>query len=147
VLEGLTGQRSDLVPAAVGVAVAFCFTSVRRRAQAAVDHILPTREELALFFTDIVGSTEPLANVGDAEWRQLLEQYRKGEEVSGLAVCAAARVMSTGGPGEIVVADTLREVLTSAGLLPSGPRGAQAKGVPGVWRLHAVVTSGAGQQQ
>ena len=35
----------------------------------------------------------------------------RGEEVSGLAVWAAARVMSSAGPGEILVSEAMRELL------------------------------------
>jgi class 3 adenylate cyclase len=198
-IEATTGQRTDVLPVVVGLGVALGFQPLRRRAQAAADRILPAREQRVLFFTDIVGSTERLADLGDARWRAILEQYRsvvrrelrrfggtemhiagdsffvtftdplravrcaealapallalgvpsrfgmhwgacemRGEEVSGLAVWAAARVMSTAGPGEIVVSDAMREPLLDAGLALRD-RGTHAlKGLPGEWRLHAL---------
>jgi class 3 adenylate cyclase len=173
-----------------------------------VDHVLPSRQELALFFTDIVGSTERLTELGDARWRELLDQYRatvrrelrkhrgtemhiagdsffatfgdpvravrcaqvlqnslralsvpsrfglhwgacemRGEEVSGLAVWAAARIMATADKDEIVLSDPMRVALEQAA---AGPvlwlnledRGAHTlKGLPGEWRLHALASS------
>jgi class 3 adenylate cyclase len=57
--------------------------------------------------------------------------------VTGLSVWAAARVMSTAGPSEIVVSDSMRALLSDAGI-PLEDRGAYPlKGLPGEWRLHA----------
>lgn len=201
VFEGATGHHSDLMPAASGVLVAIAFEPVRRCARVMVDRILPAREERALVFGDIVGSTQRLAEVGDQAWRDLLARYRetvrrelrrfggaevhaagdgffatfadplqaarftlalapglqelgvatrfgmhwgacevRGEDVTGLAVWIAARVMSTAGASEVVVSDAMREVLESAGNGPSlEDRGAyNLKGLPGEWRIHAI---------
>ncbi|MBV9601722.1 MAG: adenylate/guanylate cyclase domain-containing protein [Chloroflexi bacterium] len=201
-LQPVLGQQTDLVPVIVAVGVAVTFRGVRRRVQAAVDNVLPAREERALFFTDIVGSTELLAQIGDTRWREQLERYRtnvrselrrfggaemhiagdsffaaftdpvravrcaralaprlrglgipsrfgihwgvcemRGEEVSGLAVWTAARVMATAGPDEIVVSDAIRERVADAAV-PMEERGLhQLKGIPGEWRLHAIVAT------
>jgi class 3 adenylate cyclase len=183
----------------VGLSVAVGFQPLRRRTQRLVDRVLPAREERALFFTDIVGSTERLAELGDTRWREVLEQYRatvrrelkrhggtemhiagdsffitfndplsavrcaqalapalrglglpsrfgmhwgacemRGEEVSGLAVWAAARVMSIAGPGEIIVSDAMHEPLVDAGLALQDRGRHSLKGLPGEWRLHAL---------
>jgi len=61
----------------------------------------------------------------------------RGEEVSGLAVWTAARVMATAGPDEIVVSEDMHQVLSDAVSLED--RGVHIlKGIPGEWRLHAV---------
>jgi class 3 adenylate cyclase len=64
----------------------------------------------------------------------------RGEEVSGLAVHTAARVMSVAGGGEILISQPLRDGLANTDLT-LGDRGVhQLKGVPGEWPLYAVKT-------
>jgi class 3 adenylate cyclase len=70
------GHDSATILAAV--AVAALFGPLRRRVRTLVDHVLPAREKLTLLFTDIVGSTERTAAIGDAAWRELLDAYRAG---------------------------------------------------------------------
>jgi len=67
-------------------------------------------------------------NVGDV--------YRRDEDVSGLAVIIAARIMSLGGPGEILVSNTVRLAATGEPVRfePRGER--ELKGVPGRWELY-----------
>src|SRR5262249_33904823 len=77
-IQAMTGQSTALVPGAIGFVVALSVQPVRRWARIAVDRTLPASEERALFFRDIVGSTELLAEVGDARWRHVLDQYRAG---------------------------------------------------------------------
>jgi class 3 adenylate cyclase len=200
VLVSMTGQRTDLVPGVAGVFVALTFQPVRSRAQTLVDRLLPEREERALFFTDIVGSTDLVARMGDARWRDLLDRYRatvrkalrrhggtemhiagdsffavfvdplravrcaetlvpvlrslglpsrfgihwgtcemRGEEVSGLSVWMAARVMSAAGQDEIVVSEALRNAV-GQDTLEFQFRGRHSlKGIPGTWPLHALL--------
>jgi class 3 adenylate cyclase len=76
VLEALTGERSDLMTAALAVGAAVAFGPMRRRIRPLADRFLPARAELILLFTDIVGSTRVAAEVGDERWRGLLERYR-----------------------------------------------------------------------
>jgi class 3 adenylate cyclase/alpha-beta hydrolase superfamily lysophospholipase len=74
-------------------------------------------------------------NVGDV--------YRRAEDVSGLAVIIAARIMSLAGPGEILVSNTVRLAATGAPV-QFEPRGEHMlKGVPGQWELYACAPSGA----
>ena len=62
----------------------------------------------------------------------------RGEEVSGIAVWTAARVMSTAGADEIVLSETMRS-LVEDDHLPLVDRGVHhLKGIPGQWRLHAI---------
>jgi class 3 adenylate cyclase len=75
-LEGATGARSEIVTALLAVGAALAFGPVRRRLRPLVDRFLPARAELALLFTDIVGSTRIAAEIGDARWRSLLDRYR-----------------------------------------------------------------------
>jgi class 3 adenylate cyclase len=198
-IEATTGGRADLVTFGIAVLVALGFRPLHRRMRVLADRILPARQELALLFTDIVSSTDRLAELGDARWRAILDQYRstvrrelrhhggsemhiagdsffvtftdprravrcalalvpalraidvpsrfglhwgtcemRGEEVSGIAVWAAARVMSTAGADEIVLSDTMRR-LVEDDHLPLEDRGVHhLKGIPGDWRLHAI---------
>jgi len=68
-------------------------------------------------------------HVGDVEMR--------GEQVSGLAVYAAARVMAAAGEDQILVSGDLADVLPGAVPLHDAGRHA-LKGVPGEWQLFAV---------
>jgi class 3 adenylate cyclase len=69
-------------------------------------------------------------HIGECEMR--------GEQVSGLAVHVAARVMAAAGDGEILISSALREA--AAGLdvqLRDGGRH-ELRGVPGAWQLYAL---------
>jgi len=62
----------------------------------------------------------------------------RGEEVTGLAVHTAARVMTAATEGEILISDPLRAALAGTDLTLD-ERGVHAlKGVPGEWALYAV---------
>jgi class 3 adenylate cyclase len=75
-LEAATGQRTELLSVGIALALAAGFPALRRRTKTVVDQLLPAREAFALLFTDIVGSTERLAERGDARWREDLADYR-----------------------------------------------------------------------
>jgi class 3 adenylate cyclase len=159
----------------------------------------PQRLLSAVLFTDLVGSTERAAAVGDEHWKSVLDRHdtavrtivgrcggsvikttgdgvlallpsagislraavtirqdlaadgldvrigvhvgdvdRRGDDVSGLAVNIASRVMSHGGAGEIVVtASTVAAVAgQGAAFEPLGSH--DLKGVPGSWELFRV---------
>ncbi len=66
-----------------------------------------------------------------------------GQNVGGLAVHIASRVMSAAGPDEVLVSGTLREVVVGSGLEFEDRGLHQLKGVPGEWRLWALVRDGA----
>jgi class 3 adenylate cyclase len=75
-LQPVTGQNSEIVTAALAVAAAFAFAPMSRRLRPIADRLLPSRELLTLFFTDIVESTKKAVELGDERWRDLLERYR-----------------------------------------------------------------------
>jgi class 3 adenylate cyclase len=191
-------ERSDLVSTGLGVCAAFALGPMRRRMRPIVDRFLPARARLTMLFTDIVGSTQAIVDLGDERWRGLLDRYRvtvrhdlsrfrgreintagdaffatfsnpasavncaramgesvralglrvrtglhigdvemRGEQVTGLAVHAAARVMAEAGEDQILISSDLAEVL--AGRVPLHDAGRHAlKGVPGEWQLFAV---------
>jgi class 3 adenylate cyclase len=68
-------------------------------------------------------------HVGEVELR--------GEQVSGLAVHAAARIMSLAGPDEVLVSGELAEALDGrVGVRNRGPQ--VLRGVPGEYKLFEV---------
>jgi class 3 adenylate cyclase len=201
-VESVFHQRSDLVSAGLGVGAAMAFGPMRRWVRPIVDRFLPARARLTLLFTDIVGSTQTIVDLGDERWRAVLDRYRvavrhelsrfrghevntagdaffatfdrpaaavqcagaigqainalglhvrtglhvgdvemRGEQVSGLAVHAAARVMAEAGEDQILVSEDLAQVL--AGAVPLKDAGRHAlRGVPGEWQLFAVQPAG-----
>jgi class 3 adenylate cyclase/alpha-beta hydrolase superfamily lysophospholipase len=159
----------------------------------------PDRVLATVLFTDLVGSTARAAELGDSEWRSILERHhavvrdqlqrfrgtehdtagdgffasfdgparaircasaiREGLEpldlevraglhtgecelldgkVSGIAVATGARVAGHAAPGEVLVSQTVRDLVAGSGIafVDRGTR--ELKGVPGEWRLYAV---------
>jgi class 3 adenylate cyclase len=160
----------------------------------------PDRVLATVLFTDIVGSTERAAELGDRRWRELvsthdsavrreLERFRgrevdtagdgflatfdgparavrcalsageavqrlgveiragihtgecelDGPKIRGIAVHTGARIASLAGPGEVLVSQTVKDLVSGSGLA-FDDRGVHAlKGVPGEWRVYAAV--------
>jgi class 3 adenylate cyclase/pimeloyl-ACP methyl ester carboxylesterase len=158
------------------------------------DRVLAT-----ILFTDIVGSTDRAAALGDRAWKELLERHdeittrqlerfdgraikatgdgvlaifdgptraiacassirdavqrldlqiraglhtgeleKHGEDIRGLAVHIAARVLARASPGEFIVTSTVKDLVAGSGLR-FDPRGSHSlKGVPGEWSLFAL---------
>ena len=66
------------------------------------------------------------------------EVQLRGDDVSGIAVHLAARVMGLAGPGEVLASSTVKDLVVGSGI-EFDDRGAhELKGVPGEWRLYAV---------
>jgi len=61
----------------------------------------------------------------------------RGNDISGLAVNVAARIMAEATAGQILVSEVVTLVATSTGFAPAGPR--ILKGVEGSWPLFEVV--------
>jgi pimeloyl-ACP methyl ester carboxylesterase/class 3 adenylate cyclase len=158
------------------------------------DRVLAT-----VLFTDIVGSTERAAALGDRGWRELLashetlvrtelERFRGREvknlgdgflatfdgpargircarsicdgvgglgiqvraglhagecelrdgDVTGIAVHTAARVSSEAGAGEVLVSNTVKDLVAGSGIEFRDRGRHTLKGVPGEWQLFAV---------
>jgi class 3 adenylate cyclase len=152
-----------------------------------------------VLFTDLVGSTETTASLGDRAWRQLLDEHHalvrrelsrfRGEEqdtagdgffatfdgparaircaqavvgavrdldlevragvhtgecevhdgkVAGLAVSIGARVAAAAGVGEVLVSQTVKDLVAGTGLALADRGKRELKGVPGTWRLYAA---------
>jgi class 3 adenylate cyclase len=201
-VEAISGQRSELVTVGLVAVAALSYGPIRRRAAPLVDRLLPARAELTILFTDIVGSTARIVELGDERWRGVLDRYRaavrtelaryrgrevntagdaffavfdrplqavqcamairaaldgldlecrtglhlglvelRGEQVSGLAVHATARVMAEAEPGEILISDALRAVVANdLAVVDRGQH--ELKGLPGEWQLFALGTAG-----
>ena len=198
-VTAMTGQRSELVAAALGVGAAVLYGPTQRRLRPLIDRILPARAVLTLLFNDIVDSTGRILELGDQRWRGVLDRYRtmvrhelarwggreintagdaffavfdravsgvrcawairagvrtlglecrtglhlgqvelRGEQVSGLAVHAAARVMAEAGPGEILISQNLRAALGAEEMTLADRGGHTLKGLPEEWHLYAV---------
>jgi class 3 adenylate cyclase len=150
-----------------------------------------------VLFTDIVGSTERAAELGDRGWRELLERHHalirreltrfRGEErdtagdgffatfdgparaircaqavvdgvrdlgldvragvhtgecelhegkVAGLAVSIGARVAASACAGEVLVSQTVKDLVAGTGVLLENRGVRELKGVPGSWRVY-----------
>ena len=198
-LAAWTGGHSDLVTGFVGLAIGAQYGRLRGGVRPLVDRFLPSRSVLTLLFTDIVGSTERIVELGDERWRSLLGRYRstiraelarrgghevntagdaffvtfqrptagvecawairsavhdigldirsgvhlgecevRGEEVTGLEVHAAARIMAAADDGEILLSQAVVDAIGQVAM-KSVDRGARTlKGVPGEWRLWSL---------
>jgi class 3 adenylate cyclase/pimeloyl-ACP methyl ester carboxylesterase len=157
------------------------------------------RSMATLLFTDIVGSTQRLSEVGDRSWREVIDLHNEwcrrrvrefggrlveftgdgilatfdgpgrailcaarlgedlerigvriragvhageievhGDQVAGVAVHIAARVMSLAGAGEILASRTVRDLVVGSDFVMED-RGSHAlKGVDGEWQVFAV---------
>jgi pimeloyl-ACP methyl ester carboxylesterase len=160
-----------------------------------LDRVLAT-----VLFTDIVGSTERAAKLGDRRWRELLnthdaafrrelDRFRghevdtagdgflarfdgparavrcalsageaveqlgieiragihtgecelDGPKIRGIAVHTGARIASLAGPGEVLVSQTVKDLVSGSGLAFEDRGVHELKGVPGEWRVYAAV--------
>ncbi len=166
-----------------------------RRPPADVDRVLAT-----VLFTDIVGSTEQLSRLGDADWRSILARHDErahaeierhrgrfvdsagdgllatfdgparavrcaqaigssvrdlgiqiragvhtgeveldGDAVRGIAVHIGARVAALSGPSEVLVSQTVKDLVAGSGLAFEDAGVHELKGVPDPWHLYRVV--------
>jgi class 3 adenylate cyclase len=170
---------------------------------ARVGRAVPPQRVLAtVLFTDIVGSTDRAAQLGDRGWRELLEQHHavvrrrlaefRGDELdtagdgflaafdgpgraiecalavqsempalgleiraglhtgecerldgklAGIAVAVGARIASIAAPGEVLVSGTVQDLVAGSPLAFEDRGLHELKGVPGAWRLAAVVAA------
>jgi pimeloyl-ACP methyl ester carboxylesterase/class 3 adenylate cyclase len=59
-------------------------------------------------------------------------------KVTGIAVSIGARVAAQAAPGEVLVSQTVKDLVAGSGLAFEDRGAAELKGVPGEWRLYAV---------
>ena len=62
----------------------------------------------------------------------------RGDDIAGMAVHIGARVGATAGPGEVLVSNTVKDLVIGSGLQFTERGSEQLKGVPGEWRLYAL---------
>ncbi len=159
----------------------------------------PDRTLATVLFTDICGSTEKAAQLGDRAWRDLLGEHDRivravirryagreiktvgdgvlatfdgparairaghaiardvrslglevrvglhtgeceviGSDVGGLAVHIAARVMALAHASEVLVSQTVKDLVTGSGLRFADRGSRELRGVPGEWRVWAL---------
>ena len=171
------------------------FLETIRDEQADFESVLAT-----VLFTDIVGSTESAAGLGDAAWGQVVERHHaavrslisrfRGKEVdtagdgffatfdgparaircslaivdaveplgieiraglhtgecdivdgkvSGLAVSIGARVAGLAGPSEVLISQTVKDLVAGSGLEFEDAGEHELKGVPDRWHLYRVI--------
>ncbi len=169
-------------------------TGERPNAYAATERVLAT-----VLFTDIVDSTILAARLGDAIWRQTLEEHDRiaqrlieqqrgrlmkmtgdgvmamfdgpgraircalamepalarlglsvraglhtgevedrGDDIGGIAVHAAARVMGKAGAGEVLVSRVVVDLVAGSGIGFAARGDVELKGLPGTWPLFAA---------
>ena len=60
------------------------------------------------------------------------------EKVAGIAVSIGARVAARAGPGEVLVSQTVKDLVAGSGIEFTERGLSELKGVPGDWRLFAV---------
>jgi class 3 adenylate cyclase len=60
------------------------------------------------------------------------------EKVAGIAVSIGARVAAQAGPGEVLVSQTVKDLVAGSGIEFAERGLSELKGVPGEWRLFAV---------
>jgi pimeloyl-ACP methyl ester carboxylesterase len=160
-----------------------------------LDRVLAT-----VLFTDIVGSTERAATLGDRRWREVLsthdavvrrelDRFRgrevdtagdgflaafdgparavrcaiaageavrelgveiragihtgecevDGPKIRGIAVHTGARIASLAGAGEVLVSQTVKDLVSGSGLAFEDRGVHELRGVPGEWRVYAAV--------
>ena len=160
---------------------------------------IPDSVLATILFTDLVGSTERAAALGDKAWRDLLTRHHedvrrelarfRGEEVdsagdgffcrfdgparaiacaraivggarqlsldvragihtgecevvgkklAGISVATGARVSALAGPGEVLVSQTVKDLVAGSGFGFVDHGAHELKGVPDIWRIYGV---------
>lgn len=181
--------RGEAIVAEVGR-----FLAEIREEEASFDRVLAT-----VLFTDVVGSTERAAELGDRRWRELVERHnaavrtllaryrgieldtagdgffasfdgparavrcamaiveavrplglevragvhtgemeRVERKVGGLAVNIGSRVAALAGPSEVLVSQTVKDLMVGSDLVFAERGSHELKGVPGSWSVYAV---------
>ena len=62
----------------------------------------------------------------------------RGDDVGGIAVHLAARIMAEAGPGEVLVSRTVRDLVAGSDITLKDRGSQRLKGVEGEWELFAV---------
>ena len=70
------------------------------------------------------------------------ECERRGDDLAGIALNVAARILPLAGAGEVLASSTVRELVLGSGLEFEERGSHTLKGVPGEWRIFAVTGDG-----
>lgn len=70
------------------------------------------------------------------------EIERTDGDISGIAVAIAARIMALAGPSQVLVSQTVRDLVAGSGLEFEAWGEAELKGVPGRWQLYEALPMG-----
>jgi class 3 adenylate cyclase len=62
----------------------------------------------------------------------------RGDDLAGIAVHAAARVLSVAGPGEVVASSTVKDLVAGSDVQFVEHGEHELAGLPGRWRLYRV---------
>jgi class 3 adenylate cyclase len=65
------------------------------------------------------------------------ECVRRGGDIGGIAVHIAARIAAKATAGEVLVSNTVKELVYGSGITFADRDVHELKGVPGEWRLYA----------
>jgi class 3 adenylate cyclase/pimeloyl-ACP methyl ester carboxylesterase len=65
----------------------------------------------------------------------------QGEKLAGIAVHTGSRIAGLAQPGEVLVSQTVKDLVAGSGIQFEDRGVRELKGVPGEWRLHAVLRS------
>ncbi len=68
-----------------------------------------------------------------------------GEDIGGMAVHIGARVSAAAAPGEVLVSGTVKDLVVGSELRFADRGARELKGVPGEWRLYALVDGDGGE--
>jgi class 3 adenylate cyclase len=66
------------------------------------------------------------------------EVEERGDDIGGIAVHAASRVMTNAGPGEVLVSRVVADLVAGSGISFADRGETELKGMPGTWRLLAA---------
>ncbi len=65
----------------------------------------------------------------------------RGQDLAGMAVHIGARVGASAGSGEVLVSNTVKDLVIGSGLEFTDRGATKLKGVPGEWRLYALAAA------
>ena len=119
----------------------------------------PERQLATVLFTDIVDSTGMAEAFGDRRWARSRtgspelvhrtsrgcrgihtgEVELRGDDVGGIAVHLASRIMSVAEPGETLVSNTVKDLVIGSDLAFEDRGVNLLRGIEGRWQLYAVV--------
>jgi class 3 adenylate cyclase/pimeloyl-ACP methyl ester carboxylesterase len=68
------------------------------------------------------------------------EVERRGDDIAGVAVHIGARVVALAGPSQVLVSQTVKDLVAGSGLVFEDQGEHELKGVPGQWRVYVALS-------